>query len=100
MSPSKPRPRGVRAGQVGLIWRGPGARRTVPVMETPADIRRRWSYLRGLLIEQLARFEDGSYQIMSDSKDVSVEAIYQLRDAIRDFDDLIAASDARCPPEG
>lgn len=72
--------------------------RTVPGMETPADVRRRWSYLRGLLIEQLSRFEDGSYQITSDSKDVSVEAIYQLRDAIRDFDELIAGSKA--PPEG
>lgn len=68
-------------------------------METPADIRRRWSYLRGLLSEQLARFEDGSYQIMSDNKDVSVEAIYQLRDAIRDFDELVAGSEARFPPE-
>lgn len=81
-----------------MRWRALAAGRTVPGMETPADIRRRWSYLRGLLIEQLSRFEDGSYQITSDSKDVSVEAIYQLRDAIRDFDELIAGSKA--PPEG
>lgn len=67
-------------------------------METPAEIRERWSYLRGLLIQQLARFEDGTYHIMSDNKDVSAEAIYQLRDAIRDFDALIAHSDSRFPP--
>jgi hypothetical protein len=68
-------------------------------METPAEIRQRWSYLRGLLIEQLSRIEDGTYQIMSDKKDVGAEAIYQLRDAIRDFDDLIAGSEARFPPK-
>ena len=47
-------------------------------METPAEIRERWSYLRGHLIQQLARFEDGTYHIMSDNKDVSAEAIFQL----------------------
>lgn len=66
-------------------------------METPAEIRSRWSYLRDLLIEQLGRFESGEYRILADDVDVSSGAIARLKQEILDFDQLIARSEARDP---
>ena len=64
-------------------------------METPAEIRERWCYLRDLLIQQLGRFESGTLQIHANEVDVSAGAIDKLRRSILDFDELIARSDAR-----
>lgn len=66
-------------------------------METPAEIRSRWSYLRDLLIEQLGRFESGEYRILADDVDISSGAITRLKQEILDFDQLIARSEARDP---
>lgn len=66
-------------------------------METPAEIRHRWSYLRDLLIQQLNRLEDGTFRILSDSVDVSPDAIRRLKKEILDFDTLIARSESRDP---
>lgn len=66
-------------------------------METPAEIRSRWSYLRDLLIEQLGRFESGEYRILADDVDVSSGAIARLKQEILDFDQLIARSETRDP---
>jgi hypothetical protein len=75
--------------------RRPGA--YIPVMETPAEIRERWRYLRDLLLEQLGRFESGVMQMHSAGKDVSADAIVQLKKNILDFDTLIARSESRDP---
>lgn len=64
-------------------------------METPTEIRERWTYLRDLLIEQLGRFESGLLQMHSNSDNISGAAIARLKRDILDFDGLIAASDAR-----
>jgi hypothetical protein len=69
----------------------------IPTMETPAEIRTRWRYLRDLLLEQLDRFESGAMQMHSAGKDVSVDAITLLKKNILDFDTLIARSEARDP---
>lgn len=66
-------------------------------METPAEIRQRWSYLRDLLIDQLGRFEDGSYKILADGVDMSADAMVRLKREILDFDTLIARSESRDP---
>ena len=64
-------------------------------METPAEIRERWRYLRDLLIDQLERFETGVLQLHAQDLDVSAGAIAMLKRNIQDFDELIAHSDAR-----
>jgi len=64
-------------------------------METPAEIRNRWRYLRDLLLEQLGRFEEGTLQLHADGVDVSASAIAKLKRNIQDFDELIARSEAR-----
>lgn len=64
-------------------------------METPAEIRERWRYLRDLLIEQLTRFESGILQIHSNDVNVSAGAIKKLKENIADFDNLISRSEAR-----
>ncbi len=64
-------------------------------METPAEIRERWRYLRDLLIDQLGRFEGGTLQIHSNDEDVSAAAIKRLKQNIVDFDNLISRSEAR-----
>jgi hypothetical protein len=64
-------------------------------METPAEIRERWAYLRDLLIDQLGRFESGALRIHTADVDVSAAAIEKLKKNIREFDELIARSDAR-----
>jgi hypothetical protein len=69
----------------------------IPTMETPAEIRTRWRYLRDLLLQQLDRFESGSMQMHSAGEDVSVDAIALLKKNILDFDTLIARSQARDP---
>ena len=66
-------------------------------METQAEIRERWRYLRDLLIEQLERFETGSMQMHSDSENVSAGAIVMIKRHIKEFDQLIARSEAREP---
>ena len=68
-------------------------------METPAEIRERWNYLRDLLIEQLSRFESGALKMHSADLDVSAGAIAKLKKNIQDFDTLIARSDARSGKE-
>jgi hypothetical protein len=67
-------------------------------METPAEIRERWAYLRDLLIDQLSRFESGALRMTTGDEDVSVGAIAKLKRNIQDFDELIARSDARHGP--
>ncbi len=64
-------------------------------METPAEIRHRWRYLRDLLLEQLDRFESGALQLHSNDENVSAGAIAKLKQNILDFDTLIARSEAR-----
>jgi hypothetical protein len=64
-------------------------------METPAEIRERWRYLRDLLIDQLGRFESGALQMHSGDENVSAGAIAKLKRDIKDFDELIGRSDAR-----
>ena len=67
-------------------------------METPAEIRERWAYLRDLLIEQLGRFEKGTLRLTTGDEDISPAAIAKLKRSIQDFDELIARSDARNGP--
>jgi len=64
-------------------------------METPAEIRERWRYLRDLLIDQLGRFETGVFKLHAGEQDVSAKAIATLRQNINDFDTLISRSEAR-----
>jgi hypothetical protein len=64
-------------------------------METPAEIRERWRYLRDLLIDQLSRFETGLLQMHASDENISAAAITTLKQNIQDFDELIARSEAR-----
>lgn len=64
-------------------------------METSAEIRHRWRYLRELLIEQLGRFESGALQMHTAGVDVSPEVIERLKKEILEFDGMIARSEAR-----
>lgn len=64
-------------------------------METPAEIRERWSHLRGLLIEQLDRLETGALRVHTRDGDANVDAIDKLKRHIQDFDELIARNEAR-----
>jgi hypothetical protein len=64
-------------------------------METPAEIRARWSYLRDLLIDQLGHFETGVMQMHTAGVDVSRDVIVRLKKEILDFDNMIARSEAR-----
>jgi len=66
-------------------------------MDTPAEIRERWRYLRDLLIDQLSRFETGAMHLHAAGIDVSADAIATLKRNILDFDTLIARSEAREP---
>ncbi len=68
-------------------------------METQAEIRDRWRYLRDLLITQLDRFETGAMQMHSDGENVSAGAVVMIKRHIREFDELIARSEKR-DPEG
>lgn len=61
-------------------------------METPEDIRGRWSYLRDLLLQQLERFESGALQVHSHDENVSPAAIVTLKRNILDFDQMIERS--------
>ncbi len=71
------------------------ARAYVLGMETQAEIVTRWRYLRGLLIDQLAKFESGELKIHSGAENVSERAIERLRREIEDFDGLIGVSERR-----
>jgi hypothetical protein len=64
-------------------------------METQAEIRERWRYLRDLLITQLDRFESGSLQMHSGGDDVSAGAVVMIKRHIKEFDELIARSEKR-----
>ena len=64
-------------------------------METPAEIRERWRYLRDLLIAQLDRFETGAMQMHSDDENVSAGAIVMIKRHIKEFDELIVRSEKR-----
>ena len=66
-------------------------------METSAEIRDRWRYLRDLLTDQLGRFESGALQMHADEENVTHGAIERLKRNIQDFDQLIARSEAREP---
>lgn len=66
-----------------------------PSMETPEEIRTRWRYLRDLLIEQLGRFESGGLQMHTGDENVSAAAIARIKKNIREFDEVIARSEAR-----
>ena len=74
-----------------------GCRPHLPPMETPAEIRERWRYLRDLLINQLERFESGAMQMHSGGEDVSPGAIVMIKRHIREFDELIDRSEKRDP---
>ena len=63
-------------------------------METPAEIRTRWRYLRDLLIEQLGRFERGALHMHAAGEDISADAIATLKKNILEFDTLISRSEA------
>jgi hypothetical protein len=64
-------------------------------METPSEIRARWTYLRDLLIQQLDRFETGAMRLHEAGVDVSPEAIATLKRNIIDFDQMINRSEVR-----
>lgn len=64
-------------------------------VETPAEIRERWRYLRDLLIEQLGRFESGAMRLHEAGVDVSPDAISTLKKNILDFDNMISQSEKR-----
>ncbi len=64
-------------------------------METPAEIRNRWRYLRDLLLTQLERFEEGDMQMHSGDENVSPGAIVMIKRHIKEFDELIARSEKR-----
>ena len=64
-------------------------------METPAEIRERWRYLRDLLMGQLDRFENGAMQMHSGGENVSAGAIVMIKRHIKEFDELIARSEKR-----
>lgn len=64
-------------------------------METPAEIRERWRYLRDLLIEQLGRFESGAMRLHEAGVDVSPDAIQTLKKKILEFDSMISQSEKR-----
>ena len=68
-------------------------------METPEEIRTRWRYLRDLLIEQLGRFESGGLHMHTGGEDVSAAAIARIKKNIREFDEVIARSEAREVPK-
>lgn len=79
-----------------MCWSAPDRRtRARYPVETPAEIEKRWRYLRDLLIEQLERFEAGAYTLHADNHDVSTEAIAKLKRNILDFDQLIHRSEVR-----
>ncbi|HUO22036.1 MAG TPA: hypothetical protein VMU59_05920 [Caulobacteraceae bacterium] len=64
-------------------------------MESSAEIRERWRYLRDLLTEQLERFQSGALQLHSHDLNISPDVIIRLKREIRDFDQMIARSEAR-----
>ena len=64
-------------------------------METPAEIRERWRYLRDLLVDQLGRFETGLLTLHAGDQDGSATAIAPLKQNIHDFDTMITRSEAR-----
>lgn len=64
-------------------------------METPAEVRARWVYLRDLLISQLSRFEEGVLQVHAQEVNVSPDAIRRLKKDILEFDEMIARSESR-----
>ncbi len=66
-------------------------------MESHSEVVKRWRYLRDLLIDQLARFEDGAMKMHSGDLDVSPGAITKLKQNILDFDTLIHRSEMREP---
>jgi hypothetical protein len=66
-------------------------------METSLEIRERWQYLRNLLTEQLGRFESGALQLHAHDDNVTEGAIRRLKREIREFDQMIARSEAREP---
>ena len=73
-----------------------GARRPYHrAMETQAEIRDRWRYLRELLLTQLERFESGDMQMHSGDENVSPGAIVMIKRHIKEFDELIARSEKR-----
>jgi vacuolar-type H+-ATPase subunit E/Vma4 len=79
-----------------LTSMAPGrARAYLRGMESQAEIVTRWRYLRGLLIEQLTKFESGELKIHSGAEDVSEGAIGRLKREIEDFDGLIRVSERR-----
>jgi hypothetical protein len=53
----------------------------------------RWTYLRGLLIEQLNAFEAGGLQLHRGGVDASASAITSLKREIAAFDALLAEED-------
>jgi hypothetical protein len=59
-------------------------------MDNPFKISARRRFLRGLLIDQLGRLEDGSIKVHSGSKDVSTSAITLLKQEVAEFDAQIA----------
>lgn len=65
------------------------------IMESPAEIRERWCYLRDLLLQQLQRFETGAMQMHSEGIDVSPRAMETLKKNILDFDTMISRSEIR-----
>lgn len=66
-------------------------------LETPEEVRVRWRFLRDLLIEQLARFEEGVIQMHEAGVNVSSDAIWVVKQNIQDFDELISESERRHP---
>jgi hypothetical protein len=64
-------------------------------METQAEIRDRWRYLRDLLLAQLERFESGTMQMHSGDENVSPGAVVMIKRQIKEFDELIARSEKR-----
>ena len=59
-------------------------------MPTPAKIIERWTYLRGLLLEQLADLQGGSLTVHTAGENVSGSSETRPRSEIEKFDELSA----------
>jgi hypothetical protein len=65
-------------------------------MEKFSIVSKRRRYLRGLLMDQLSRFEIGRLKMHANDKDVSRLAIVQLKREIAEFDALICERREAC----
>jgi hypothetical protein len=73
--------------QMTLPQASPGSQ--TATSETQEQVVQRWRQLREMMIQQLDMFESGGLTLHSNATDVSLSAIRDLKDSIREFDALI-----------